>query len=88
MSTPQFFHDGLTIRGAILLVPMQAGHTLILKAYANPIDTTVNPISPNCGEELQNNAEVIREQLLGELSTPFRSSPPIQGSVLAKKTIF
>ncbi len=50
---------------------MQTGHTLILKAYANPIDTTVNPIGPNFGEELQTDAEVIRQQLLGEPSTPF-----------------
>ncbi len=76
------------MRGAILLVRMQTGHNLILKAYANPVDTTVNPISPNCGEVLQANAEVIRQQLLGEPSTPFRSSPPIPGSVLSKKTIF
>ncbi len=40
-------------RDAVLLTQLQAGHALLLKAYANPLDIYVDPISPKCGEEPQ-----------------------------------
>ncbi len=36
-----------------LLTHLRAGHTPILKAYANELDTTVDPKCPSCGEESQ-----------------------------------
>ncbi len=40
-------------RDAVLLARRRAGHTPLLKAYANQIDTTVDPKCPSCGEEPQ-----------------------------------
>ncbi len=38
-----------TRRDAVLLARLRAGHTPLLKAYANQLDTTVDPKCPSCG---------------------------------------
>ncbi len=45
------FWAASTWRDAVLFA--RAGHTLPLKAYANQLDTAVDPKCPSCGEELQ-----------------------------------
>ncbi len=40
-------------RDAVLLARLRSGHTPFLKAYANQLDTTVDPKCPSCGEEPQ-----------------------------------
>ncbi len=42
-----------TRRNAVLLACLRAGHIPLLKAYANQLDTAVDPKCPSCGEELQ-----------------------------------
>ncbi len=37
----------------VLLARLRAGHTPLLKAYANQLDTAVDPKCPSCGEEPQ-----------------------------------
>ncbi len=77
---------------------LQAGHTTLLKAYANQLDTTVDPKCPSCGEELQTveqwlqrcpNAVARRQQLFGEPSPPLSVLATNPGSVLAlaRKTL-
>ncbi len=38
---------------SVLLARLRTGHTPLLKAYANQLDTTVDPKCPSCGEEPQ-----------------------------------
>ncbi len=38
-----------TRRDAVLLARLRAGHTPFLKAYANQLDTIVDPKCPSCG---------------------------------------
>ncbi len=55
-----------------LLARLRAGHTPLLKAYANQLDTAVDPKCPSCGEEPQTvenwlqrhpNAVALRQQI-------------------------
>ncbi len=63
-----------TRRDAVLLARLRAGHTPLLKTYANQLDTTVDPKCPSCGEGPQTvehwlqrcpNAVALRQQLFG-----------------------
>ncbi len=86
-----------TRRDAVLLARLRAGHTPILKAYANQLDTIVNPKCPSCGEVPQTverwlqrcpNAVALRQQLFGEPSPPLSALTTNPGSelALARKT--
>ncbi len=79
-------HDG------VLLARLRAGHIPLLKAYANQLDTTVDPKGPSCGEEPQTvehwlqrcpNAVALRHQLFGVLSPPLSVLTTNPGSMLA-----
>ncbi len=81
-----------------VLARLRAGHTPLLKAYANQLDTTVDPKCPSCGEEPQTvehwlqrcpNAEALTQQLFGEPSPPLSvlTSNPGSGLALARKTL-
>ncbi len=87
-----------TRRDAVLLAHLRAGHTPLLKAYANQLNMTVEPKCPSCGEEPQTvehwlqrcpNAVALRQQLFGELSPPLSVLSLSPGSVLAldRKTL-
>ncbi len=87
-----------TRRDAVLLVHLRAGHTPLLKAYANQLDTTVDPKCPSCGEEPQTvehwlqrcpNAVALRQQLFGEPSPSLSVLTTNPGIVLAlaRKTL-
>ncbi len=58
---------------------LRPGHTPLPKAYANQLDTAVDPKCPICGEEPQTvghwlqrypNVVALRQQLFGEPSPP------------------
>ncbi len=75
-----------------LLARLQAGHTPLLKAYANQLDTKVDPKGPSCGEEPQTvehwlqrcpNAVALRQKLFGEPSPALSVLTINPGSVLA-----
>ncbi len=79
-------------RDAVLLTRLRAGHTPLLKANANQLDTAVDPKCPSCREEPQTvrhglhrcpNAVVRRQQLFGEPSPPLSVLTTNAGSVLA-----
>ncbi len=87
-----------TRRDAVLLARLRAGHTPLPKAYANQLDTTVDPKCPSCGEEPQTvehwlqrcpNAVALRQQLFGKLPPPLPILTSNPGSVLAlaRKTL-
>ncbi len=87
-----------TRRDAVLLARLRAGHTHLLKAYANQIDTAVDPRCASCGEEPQAvehwlqrcpNTVALRQQLFGEPSPPLSVLTANPGSVLAlaRKTL-
>ncbi len=86
------------LRDAVLLARQRAGHTPLLKAYANQLDATVDPKCPSCGEEPQTVAHwlqrcpaavALRQQLFGEPSPPLSVLTTKPGSVLAlaRKTL-
>ncbi len=86
--------DSLTV----LLTRQRAGHTPLLKAYDNQLDTTVDPKCPICGEEPQTvelwlqrcpNGVALRQQLFREPSPPLSVLTTNPGSVLAfvRKTV-
>ncbi len=87
-----------TRQDAVLLAPLRAGHIPFLKAYANQLDTTVDPKCTCRGEEPQTvehwlqrcpNAVALRQQLFGEPSPPLSVLTTNPGSVvaLARKTL-
>ncbi len=87
-----------TRRDAVLLARLRAGHTPFLKAYANQLDTTVDPKCPSCGEEPQTvesllqrcpNAVELRQQLFGVPSPPLSvlTTNPVSVLALARKTL-
>ncbi len=76
----------------------EVGHNPLLKAYANQLDTSVDPKCPSCGEEPQTvehwlqrcpNAVALRQNLFGEPSSPLSVLTTNPGSVLAlaRKTL-
>ncbi len=80
-----------TRRDTVLLARLRDGHTPIVEAYANQLDTTVDPKCPSCGEEPQTvehwlrrclNAIALR-QLFGEPSPPLSVLTTNPGTVLA-----
>ncbi len=87
-----------TRRNAVLLARLRAGHTPLLKAYANQLNMTVEPKCPGCGEEPQivehwlqrcPSAVALRQQLFGEPSPPLSVLTTNPGSVVAldRKTL-
>ncbi len=81
-----------TRRGAVLLARLRAGHTPLLRAYTNQLDTTVDPKCHSCGEEPQTvehwlqrcpNAVALRHQLFSEPSPPLSVLTTNPGRVLA-----
>ncbi len=46
-------HHDVFIARRLLLTRLRAGHKPILKAYANPLDTAIDPKCPCCEEEPQ-----------------------------------
>ncbi len=83
-------------RNAILFARLRAGHTPLLKAYANQMPTLTK--CPSCGEEPQTvehwlqrcpNAVALRQKLFGEPSPPLSVLTTNPGSVLAlaRKTL-
>ncbi len=84
-----FMADRLSV---CLLARLRAGHTPLLKAYANQLDTTVDPKCPSCGEEPETvehwlqrcpNAVAQRQKLFGEPSPPLSVLTTNPGSMLA-----
>ncbi len=82
-----------TRRDAVLLARLRAGHTPLLKAYTNQLDTTVDPKCPSCREEPQTvehwlqrcpYAVALTQQLFGEPSPPLSVLTTNPGSVLAR----
>ncbi len=87
-----------TRRDAVLRARLRAGHTPLFKAYAEQLDTTVDPKCSSCGEEPQTvehwlqwypNAVALRQELFGEPSPPLSVLTTNPGSVLAlaRKTL-
>ncbi len=85
-------------RGTILLARLRAGRTPFVKAYANQLDTAVDPKCHSCGEGphtvehwLQRYpiATAMRQQLFGEQSPPPSGLASNPGNVLAlaRKTL-
>ncbi len=75
----------------VLPARLQVGHTPLLKAYANQLDTAADPKCPSCGEEPQTvehwlqrcpNAVALRQKLFGEPSPPLSLLTTNPGSVL------
>ncbi len=50
---PVSFNCWLTARPSVLLARLRTSHTPLLKTYAYQLDTTVDPICPNCGDKPQ-----------------------------------
>ncbi len=94
-SWPTNYRAVSSLHGAVLLTRLLA-HPLtppLLKAYANQLDTTVDPYCPSCGGKPQTvehwlqrfpNAEALRKQLFGEPSQPLSVLTTNPGSVLGK----
>ncbi len=91
-SWPADCRTASTQHDAVLLARLRAGHTPLLKAYANRIDTAVDPKCPSCEEESQTvenwlqrcpNAVTMRQQLFGEQPPPLPVLTNSPGSVLA-----
>ncbi len=79
-------------RDAVFRARLRAGHTPLLKAYANQLDKIVDPKCPSCGEEPQTvehwlqrcpNVVALRQKLFGEPSPPLSVLTTNPGSVLA-----
>ncbi len=78
--------------GADLLARRRAGHTLLLKAYANLLDSSADPLCPLCIGEPQTTdnwlrrcprLDATRQNILGSSSPPIRITATDSERVLA-----
>ncbi len=77
---------------AVLLARLRAGHTPLLKAYANLLDPSADPLCPLCKEELQMTEhwlrrcprlDATRQNIFGSPSPPHKVLTTDPESVLA-----
>ncbi len=84
--------------GAVLLVRLRAGHTPLLKAYANLLDPSADPLCPLCKEEPQTiehwlwrcpRLDAIRQNIFGSPSPPLKvlKTDPERVLALARVTL-
>ncbi len=82
---------------AVLLARLRAGHTPLLKAYANLLDPSADPLCPLCKEEPQtiehwlrsNRLDATRQNIFGSPSPPLKvlTTDPERVLALARVTL-
>ncbi len=83
---------------AVLLARLRAGHTPLLKAYANLLDPSADPLCPLCKEEPQTiehwlrrcpRLDAARQNIFGSPSPPLKvlTTDPERVLALARKTL-
>ncbi len=83
---------------AVLLARLRAGHTPLLKAYANLLDPSADPLCPLCKDEPQAMEHLLRwcprlaatrQNIFGSPSQPLKvlTTDPERLLVLAKVTL-